>query len=152
MSLVRREVKFLGHTANREGIKPDPSKIESARSWPIPSKLKELRAFLGTCSYYKRFIKDFSKIAKPLHRLTEKNAPFQWTQPCQESFEHSKSSLISSPLLVYPFMEKQFYLIQMPVAICLVQFFLKYVMMGMNMWHITVNCSLSKSVSIVWPV
>ena len=69
-----------------------------------------MRSWLGTCSYYRRFIKDFSKIARPLHRLTEKNIIFKWTQECEDSFNILKHALTSSPILIYPCLEKEFIL------------------------------------------
>ncbi|CAC5421618.1 Retrovirus-related Pol polyprotein from transposon 17.6 [Mytilus coruscus] len=71
--IFQKKVSFLGHVVNAEGISPDPIKIEAVQSWPMPTNVKDVRSFLGTCSYYRKFIKDFSKIARPLHRLTEKN-------------------------------------------------------------------------------
>lgn len=105
--IFQKQVSFLGHVVNSQGISSDPSKIEAVKSWPIPSNVKEVRAFLGTCSYYRKFIKDFSKIAKCLHRLTEKNVIFKWNQECNNAFETLKKALITSPILSYPSMEKE---------------------------------------------
>ncbi|CAC5366151.1 Retrovirus-related Pol polyprotein from transposon 297,Retrovirus-related Pol polyprotein from transposon 412 [Mytilus coruscus] len=86
-----------------EGISPDPIKIEAVQSWPM-------RSFLGTCSYYRKYIKDFSKIARPLHRLTEKNVIFKWNVECETAFHILKKALITSPILTYPCIEKEFIL------------------------------------------
>ena len=75
--LFQTKVTFLGHVVTTEGILPDPSKLDAIETWPTPTNVKEVRSWLGTCSYYRRFIKDFSKIARPLHRLTEKNVIFK---------------------------------------------------------------------------
>jgi hypothetical protein len=69
-----------------------------------------VRSWLGTCSYYRRFIKDFSRIARPLRRLTEKNVIFKWTQGCKDSFNILKHALTSSPILIYPCLENEFIL------------------------------------------
>jgi len=70
--IFQKQVSFLGHVVNAEGISPEPIKIGAIKSWPIPTTVKDVGNFLGTCSYYRKFIKDFSKNARPLHRLTEK--------------------------------------------------------------------------------
>ena len=69
-SLFQREVLYLGHVISREGIAADPTKIEKVATWIAPHSKREVRKFLGFASYYRRFIKDFAQIAKPLHRLT----------------------------------------------------------------------------------
>lgn len=81
--LFQRSVKFLGHVISEEGITTDREKIESVRNWPVPSNASEIRSFLGLCGYYRKFIKYFSKIAKCLHRLTEKGRPFLCDKNCQ---------------------------------------------------------------------
>ena len=64
----------------------DPSKVEAVRTWPIPNTLREVRGFLGFANFYRRFIKDFSKIARPLHELTKKDFPWKWEEPQQNAF------------------------------------------------------------------
>lgn len=108
--LFQRQVAFLGHIVNSEGILPDPSKVEAVESWPQPKNVKDLRSFLGTCSYYRKYVKDFAKIAHPLHRLTEKNVLFKWNEDCNQAFNLLKQALTTSPILVYPCMEKEFIL------------------------------------------
>ena len=70
---------FLGHVVSKDGIQVDPKKIEAVADWPRPTTVTEIRSFLGLAGYYKRFVKDFSKIAVPLTRLTQKNVKFVWT-------------------------------------------------------------------------
>ena len=77
-----QEVAFLGHVVNRYGIASSPDKISAVQEWPIPNNVHDVRSFLGTCSYYRRFIKNFAEIARPLHRLTETHASFHWTEQC----------------------------------------------------------------------
>jgi hypothetical protein len=108
--LFQTKVTILGHVVTTEGILPDPSKLDAIETWTTPTNVKEVRSWLGTCSYYRRFIKDFSKIARPLHRLTEKNVIFKWTQECEDSFNILKHALTSSPILIYPCLEKEFIL------------------------------------------
>ena len=108
--LFQKKVSFLGHIVSDEGIATDPSKVESVKTWPIPKTKRDVRSFLGTCSYYRRFIQDFAAIARPLHSLTEKNCTFKWTQECEVSFEKLKAALSSAPILGFPDMSKPFIL------------------------------------------
>jgi hypothetical protein len=104
--LFQTKITFLGRVVTSEGILPDPSKLDAIETWPTPTNVKGVRSWMGTCSYYRRFIKDFSKIAKPLHRLTENNVILKWTQKCEDSFSILKHALTSSPILIYPYLEK----------------------------------------------
>jgi hypothetical protein len=100
--LFKRSVEFLGHIISGKGIQTATDKVEAVRSWPTPKNLTESRSFTGLCSYYRRFIKDFSKIASPLYALTKKNAVFHWGDEQQQAFEELKSKLISAPILGIP--------------------------------------------------
>lgn len=101
-------IHFLGHVVGRDGIRPDPEKIEKVRDYPIPQNLTQLRAALGLFSYYRKFVKDFSKIAKPLNLLMKKDAPFNWTQKQQNAFDRLKECLIKAPVLTYPEFSRPF--------------------------------------------
>ncbi|WVZ96328.1 hypothetical protein U9M48_041983 [Paspalum notatum var. saurae] len=79
-----KEVSFLGHVINEKGITVDPSKVSAVVEWEIPSNVKEVRSFLGMAGYYRRFVNDFSIIAKPLSMLTHKNVKFEWTNDCEK--------------------------------------------------------------------
>jgi hypothetical protein len=81
------EVAFLGHAIFAGGVSVDPSKVNDVLNWKPPTNASEIQSFLGLAGYYYRFIKDFSKIAKPMTRLLEKNKDFDWTEECQVSFE-----------------------------------------------------------------
>ena len=83
----KKQVTFLGHIVSEDGVATDPQKISKVASWPVPISQHEVRQFLGLASYYRKFIKGFATVAKPLHRLTEKTAVFKWTTDCQEAFE-----------------------------------------------------------------
>ena len=100
--LLQKEVKFLGHVISAHGISMDPGKLDSVRSWPTPTKLRDVRAFVGLCSYYRRHIRDFSAIAQPLHALTKKNTRFYWSSECEESFRTLKEALTSAPIIALP--------------------------------------------------
>ena len=79
-----------------------PEKVQAIRDWPPFRTLAELRAFLGTCGYYRRFVKDFSTVAAALYALTQKGAKFEWTSDCQRAFEALKLRLMSEPILALP--------------------------------------------------
>ena len=109
-AFLKTEVLYLGHLVSRSGIATDPTKVEKVATWPIPCSTKEVQRFLGFASYCRRFIHEFSQIAKPLHRLTERNAPFEWTRDCQHSFEQLKGKLTTAPILAYPDYSRPFLL------------------------------------------
>ena len=96
------EVAFLNHMVSKEGIQVDPKKIEVITEWPRPTTVTEVRSFLGLAGYYRRFVKDFSRIAAPLTRLTQKNVKFVWTDKCEEHFLFLKDLLTSAPILTLP--------------------------------------------------
>ena len=101
---------FLGHIVDHQGVRTDPDKVEKVKSYPRPENLTQLRGFLGLASYYRRFIKDFARIAAPLHKLLKKNVAYCWTLEQQAAFSHLKECLITSPILVYPDWTKRFVL------------------------------------------
>ncbi|GKA76420.1 putative reverse transcriptase domain-containing protein [Tanacetum coccineum] len=97
-----QEVQFLGHVVNRDGIHVDPSKIESVKNWKTPESPTEIRSFLGLAGYYRRFIENFSKIAKPLTLLTQKNKTYVWGNEQDEAFRILKEKLCNAPVLALP--------------------------------------------------
>ena len=96
------EIKYLGFVVGREGVKPDQEKVAAIRSMPPPTTVREVRSFMGMCSYYRRFIPSFSQIAEPIIALTKKYARFQWTKSCQTAFDKLKEKLTMVPFLAYP--------------------------------------------------
>jgi hypothetical protein len=105
-----RNIKFLGHVVGKDGLKPDPDNIKKVRELKPPENLKDVRAILGLCSYYRRFIKGFSKIAKSINELLQKDTPLEWTKERNTSFEILKKKLIEAPILQFPNFEKEFIL------------------------------------------
>ncbi|GFU89327.1 retrovirus-related Pol polyprotein from transposon 412 [Trichonephila clavipes] len=87
-----------------------PRKSVRRKELKRPENLRELRSFLGLCTYYRKFVKGFSNIARPLHKLTESKQKFQWTKECEDSFLQLKEALTSSPILIYPQPDKPFIL------------------------------------------
>ena len=109
------KVIYLGHVITKEGVSVDSNKTEKVNSFPAPKSQKELKGFLGLCNYYRRFVKDFSKICIPLNRLLKKEqskrfAAGDWTPECQDAFEQLKNALTTAPVLAYPDMNKPFVL------------------------------------------
>ncbi|KAJ0914905.1 putative nucleotidyltransferase, Ribonuclease H [Helianthus annuus] len=97
-----REVHFLGHVVNKDGIHVDPAKIDSIKDWPTPKTPTEVRQFLGLAGYYRRFIKGFSKIAQPLTTLTQKGIAYKWEEAQESAFQRLKDNLCSAPILSLP--------------------------------------------------
>ena len=108
--LFKQSVGYLGHVVSKEGIATDPDKIEAVKSWPSPTNIKEVRSFLGLASYYRRYIRGFADVARPLHRLTEKARKFLWDKECEEAFQTLKGRLQQAPILAYPNPEGDFIL------------------------------------------
>ena len=107
---LRKEVTYLGHVINRDGVKPDPDKLTAVSNFPAPRTDRQIKQFLGLAGYYRRFIPNFSKIAKPLTELLKKGAKFQWSNDQDLSFSTLKTLLCSEPLLQYPDFTKPFVL------------------------------------------
>jgi len=119
---IQDKVSFLGHVVSAEGVETDPAKIQKVRDWPTPKNADELRLFLAFAGYYRRFVKDFSKITRPLSDLipgtpTKKtNNPRQkkevkqwrWTGQEQYIFDNLKTILTNPPILAYPDLTKPF--------------------------------------------
>ncbi|GKA75983.1 putative reverse transcriptase domain-containing protein [Tanacetum coccineum] len=96
------KVQFLGHVIDSEGIHVDPAKIESIKDWASPKTPTEIRQFLGLAGYYRRFIKGFSKIARPMTKLTQKSIKFDWGEKAEAAFQLLKQKLCSAPILALP--------------------------------------------------
>ncbi len=104
------ELKILGHVVSHMKIKVDSSKVDAVRLWGTPRNMKQVQQFLGLANYYRYFVENFAKIAKPLHNLVGKDRPFLWTIECTIAFEELKKRLTEAPILRTPDPEKEFYL------------------------------------------
>jgi hypothetical protein len=103
-----KEVSFLGHVVSNGGISVDPSKVKDVLNWKAPTNVSEIRSFLGLARYYRRFIEGFSKLAKPMTALLEKNAKFVWSDKCHANFEELKRRLTTTPVLTLHDLSKSF--------------------------------------------
>ena len=108
----REEIEYLGHVVSGKGVSTNPKKVEAVTRWPTPKIVYDVRSFLGFVGYYRRFIKDFSKIAKPIREVitglenqskrTAKKTFVEWTEAADSAFEHLKKLCTSTPILAYP--------------------------------------------------
>ncbi|GKF69477.1 putative reverse transcriptase domain-containing protein, partial [Tanacetum coccineum] len=96
------KVQFLGHVIDNKGIHVDLAKIESVKDWASPKSTTEICHFLGLAGYYRRFIEGFSKIAKPMTKLTQKKVKFEWGDKQEAAFQLLKQKLCSAPILDLP--------------------------------------------------
>jgi transposase InsO family protein len=107
---MRSEVGFLGHRIGADGLCVAPDKVDAVKSWPTPRNPHDVRSFLGLAGFYRRFVKNFSKLALPLTELTHDKAPWVWAESQQKSFESLKAALCSAPVLILPDPTKPFVL------------------------------------------
>lgn len=98
----RTEVEFLGHMVGRDGVRMMEDKVKAVADWPEPKNVRDVRAFLGTTGYYRKFIKDFSRIASPLSELTKETVKFSWGHAQQKAFVELKQAMQTGPVLVLP--------------------------------------------------
>lgn len=105
----KRQVECLGHIISGEGIKPNPSKVQDIQNKKEPRNVKDIRSFLGMASYYRRFVDNFSKVAKPITDLTKKDVKWNWTKECSEAYKQIIKKITEAPVLVYPDFNDTFY-------------------------------------------
>jgi hypothetical protein len=94
-----REIKFLGHTISQDGISVDPEKVQEVMNWKPPTTVRQIRSLLGLAGYYRRFIPDFSRIAKLMTELLKKGVKYEWSQKCEDAFHTLRQHLTTAPVL-----------------------------------------------------
>ena len=118
-NFFKEEIEFLGHVVSKEGIATNPSKVQSIQDWPIPKTVHDIKSFTSFVGYYRKFIPNFSNIARPLNDLlngkvnskrANKKQFIEWESKQQEAFDTLKEALMSTPVLGYPNYEKPFIL------------------------------------------
>ena len=101
-NFLKQELLYLGHYISKEGVLPDPSKIEIIKNWKSPVTPDEVKRFVAFANYYRKHIRDFAKICAPLNYLTRKDVVFNWTAECEAAFQKMKGLFVKPPVLDYP--------------------------------------------------
>ncbi|CDO74260.1 hypothetical protein BN946_scf184642.g5 [Trametes cinnabarina] len=104
----KQEVEFLGAIIRPGEIAMDPIKLEGLKEWQTPTTVKQVQSFLGFANFYRRFIRGYADIAKPLNNLTQKDTPWEWTKECNDAFTTLKQRFMEAPILVTPDPTKPF--------------------------------------------
>ena len=106
-SFAQQSLEYLGHIISDQGVSTDPEKTQVMLQWPIPTSFTELRAFLGLTGYYRKFVRNYGIIAKPLTLLL-RNKQFQWTDQANTAFHNLKMAMTTTPVLALPDFQAQF--------------------------------------------
>ena len=109
-AFFQTKFQFLGHVISKNGLKADPEKVEAVQNFPVPQNQTDVKSFLGLCSYYRQYVKNFAMIAQPLHKASETKSSFTWTKETQEAFESLKKHLSSTPILAFRDVKEPFIL------------------------------------------
>ena len=105
---MKRDLIYLWFEISEKGVETDPKNIEAIKNMPAPKTVRQVRIFNGLTNYYRKFIKNYATIARPLTNLLKKDTPFKWTEETYKAFDLQKQKLYSAPALVFPDLEKEF--------------------------------------------
>jgi hypothetical protein len=105
-----KTITFLGHVVSREGIRPDPRKIEAVLHFPTPRIVTSVRSFLGLTGYYRKYVRGYSILAGPLFELTKKDIAFVWNVDCEQAYQALKAALVDAPVFTRPDFKRTFWL------------------------------------------
>src|SRR6202046_2225328 len=108
MEFCKPKIEYLGRVVQEGQISMDPVKLGGIKDWPIPNSVKQIRSFLGFGNFYRKFIKGFSELARPLNDLLKKDVKFEWTIECQSSFDTLKQKFTEEPVLMMPDQSRPF--------------------------------------------
>ena len=100
--LFQTQVNYLGHVLDKTGIRPNPKKLEAVRDWERPKTVTQVRSFTAFCNHYRKFLKNFAGVAKPLYRLPSKGVKFTWEKELEDAFQLLKTRLLQAPILAFP--------------------------------------------------
>lgn len=107
-SFAQRQISYLGHSISGAGVATLNEHVQSVQTWKQPTTVKELRGFLGLAGYYRKFVRNFGILSRPLNDLLKKNSPFVWTETTEAAFQALKKALIEAPVLALPDFSKRF--------------------------------------------
>ncbi|CAN6212014.1 unnamed protein product [Urochloa humidicola] len=107
-TFAQQQLEYLGHIISNQGVATDPKKVQAVADWPTPSDIKQLRGFLGLSGYYRKFIKNYGILSRPLTDLLKKGVPFIWTPQHDQCFQQLKHALVTAPVLALPDFTKRF--------------------------------------------
>lgn len=107
-SFAQQQVSYLRHVIGVHGVATEPKKIQDVINWAVPTTVKKLRGFLGLAGYYRKFVKNFGVLCKPLTQLLRKGVPYKWTEETQQAFQQIKQALVTTPVLALPDFSKPF--------------------------------------------
>ncbi len=110
-SFNQTSVEYLGLIISEGELRMDPVKLKAIQDWPQPKTVKDIQKFLGFCNFYRRFVKDYSTVARPLFNLTKQNTTWHWSSECNNTFTRRQHTLTTSPVLILPDYDQAFTLI-----------------------------------------
>ena len=96
------KLSMLGHIVDKDGVYPDPEKVRAVKDFPRPTDVRSTQSFIGLCSYYRKFIRNFAEIARPITSLTKTSVPFVWDTDQETSFQQLKQALVDTTVLAHP--------------------------------------------------
>lgn len=106
MRFFKEAIKFQGQIAAKDGLRTNPGKTEAEGAWLTPTNATELRSFLGSATYFRRFVRGYAHLASPVNNLTETSCLWPWSMVCGEAFDELKANLVSASVLAFPDVSK----------------------------------------------